>query len=151
MSEELKAKLAAQAERIEADLSALRRALRRPIEAEVAQGGLTVPQTTFMRGVVRSPGITLKDLCREMSLAQSTVSGIADRLEQKGLIERRADEKDSRFVRIYPTPPVTNWVGKRMHMLRAQPLADALQRASEGERDEIEASLRRLRELLEQD
>ena len=150
MSQKPNDKLASRVEQIETDLRAIRRALRQQLEAEVAQGGLTVPQTAFMRAVVGSPGISLKDLSRQVSLAHSTVSGIADRLEQKGLIERRIDEKDSRFVRIFPTAQVTEWVTQRMQSLRAQPLAEALQRASEAEREAIEASLRRLRELLEQ-
>jgi len=150
MSDDQNDKLTSQAERMEADLSAIRRALRRPVETEVSKGRLTVPQTAIMRMVVGNPGISLKDLSRQVSLAHSTVSGIADRLEQKGLIERREDEKDNRFVRIFPASPVVDWLAGRVHGLRAQPLADALQRAEESEREAIEASLRRLRELLEQ-
>jgi DNA-binding MarR family transcriptional regulator len=150
MSEGQRDNIALQADRLESDLGAIRRALRRPLESEVAQGGLTVPQTAFMRIVVRVPGISLKDLSREVSLAHSTVSGIADRLEQRGLIERRVDEKDGRFIRIFPTAPVTEWVGERMHALRTRPLTEALLRASEQERAAIETALRRLRELLDQ-
>ena len=66
------AKLAGQ---MELDLSGIRRALRRPLEAEVAKGGLTMPQTNVMQVVVRHDGISLKDLSHAVSLAHSTVSG----------------------------------------------------------------------------
>ncbi len=135
---------------MESDLSAIRRALRKPLEAEVARGDLTLPQSAVMRVVVRQPGITLKDLSREVSLAHSTVSGIADRLEKRGMIERRADPADGRVARIYPTAVVTEWVREQIPSLRIGPLLSALERATPGERDSLAAALRRLRELLEE-
>jgi DNA-binding MarR family transcriptional regulator len=74
---------------MEADLSAIRRSMRSLLESEVARGKLTVPQTAVMRVVVRQQGINLKVLSREVSLAHSTVSGIVNRLEQLGMLERR--------------------------------------------------------------
>jgi DNA-binding MarR family transcriptional regulator len=141
--------LSVQAQRIERDLSGIRRALRKPLEAEVARGELTVPQSAVMQIVVRHDGISLKDLAREVSLAHSTVSGIADRLEKRGMIERRPDPQDGRISRIYPTPPVMEWVRDRLPALASGPLTSALSRATEEERASIENALRRLRELLE--
>lgn len=138
-----------QAQRLERDLSAIRRALRKPLEAEIARGELTVPQAAVMQFVVAQPGISLKDLSREVSLAHSTVSGIADRLEKKGLIERRPDQADGRVSRIFPTGPVMDFVRSTIPTLASEPLVRALSRASTGERVQIEDSLRRLRELLD--
>ena len=142
--------LAPQIQRVERDLSAIRRALRKPLEAEVARGELTVPQSAVMRIVVRRHGISLKDLAHEVSLAHSTVSGIADRLEKRGMIERRPDPLDGRVSRIYPTAPVVEWVRDRLPALASGPLASALSRATAEERTSIEDALHRLRELLEQ-
>jgi DNA-binding MarR family transcriptional regulator len=135
---------------MERDLSGIRRALRKPLEAEVARGELTVPQSAVMRVVVRHSGISLKDLSREVSLAHSTVSGIADRLEKRGMLERRPDPQDGRISRIYPTGPVLEWVRDRLPTLSSGPLASALSRTTDEERLSIETALRRLRELLEQ-
>jgi DNA-binding MarR family transcriptional regulator len=135
---------------MERDLNAIRRALRKPLEAEVARGELTVPQSAVMRIVVRHDGISLKDLSREVSLAHSTVSGIADRLEQRGMIERRPDPHDGRISRIYPTASVMEWVRDRLPALASGPLASALSRATAEERTSIEHALHRLSELLEQ-
>jgi DNA-binding MarR family transcriptional regulator len=142
--------LPAQAQRMEHDLSGIRRALRKPLEAEVARGELTVPQGAVMRVVVRHSGISLKDLAREVSLAHSTVSGIADRLEKRGMLERRPDPQDGRISRVYPTGPVLEWVRDRLPTLGSGPLASALSRTTDEERLSIETALRRLRELLEQ-
>ncbi len=82
--------LSAEVEEMERSLGAIRRALRKPLDAEVAKGNLTAPQTGVMQAVVRSNGISLKELSHAVSLAHSTVSGIVDRLEKRGMIERRA-------------------------------------------------------------
>ncbi len=137
-----------QAEQIEQDLSGIRRALRKPLETEVARGELTAPQAAVMREVVRTEGVSLRDLSRAVSLAHSTVSGIIDRLEKRGLVERRADAGDGRVSCIYPTAPVSEFIQKRLPSLTRGPLTHALQRATPEERTTITASLRRLRELL---
>jgi DNA-binding MarR family transcriptional regulator len=143
--------IAEQAEQMERDLGSIRRALRRPLEVEVARGNLTVPQIGVMQVVVRSHGISLKDLSQAVSLAHSTVSGIVDRLEKRGIIERRPDETDGRISRIYPTAVVSEFVRERIPALARGPLEDALERATETERANISFAFRRLRELLEAD
>lgn len=137
------------AQRLERDLSVIRRALRKQLEAEVARGELTVPQAATMRVVVHDPGISLKDLSRQVSLAHSTVSGIIDRLQKRGLIERRPDPVDGRISRIYPAAPVVEFVRDRLPLLTSGPLEGALLRATQQERSEIVRALHRLRELLE--
>jgi DNA-binding MarR family transcriptional regulator len=144
------ADLLAQAERVDRDLGAIRQALRKPVEAEIAQGALTVPQIAVMQEVVFHKGISLKDLSRRLSLAHSTVSGIVDRLEKRGMIERRADQSDGRISSIYPSAPVAKYVSEKLPALTRGPLQHALQRATAAERDLIESALRRLRELLDE-
>ena len=142
--------LAVLAEQIEQDLSSIRRALRKPLEAEVAKGHLTPPHTSVMRVVVRNHGINLRDLSRAVSLAHSTVSGIVDRLEKRGMIERRSDPADGRVSCIYPTAAVEEFMRERLPVLSRRPLASALARATAEERMTISTALRRLRDLLDQ-
>jgi len=137
------------AEQLEQDLRSIRRSLRKPLEAEVARGELTAPQTAVMREVVRAEGINLRDLSRIVSLAHSTVSGIVDRLEKRGLIERRPDANDGRVSCIFPTAPVREFVRERIPELNRGPLLRAMARASAEERAAIGNALGRLRELLE--
>ncbi len=140
---------AVQVEQIERDLNGIRRALRKPLEAAVAKGKLTVPQTGVMQVVVRRRGISLKELSETVSLAHSTVSGIVDRLEKRGMIERRPDEADGRISRIHPTAVVSEFVREEIPALARGPLEAALERATEEERAEIGRALQRLKELLE--
>jgi DNA-binding MarR family transcriptional regulator len=132
------------------DLGAIRRALRRPLEAEVARGELTVPQSAVMEVVVRHDGISLKELSGEVSLAHSTVSGIVDRLEKRGMIERRADAADGRVTRIHATAMVRKFVREKIPALSRGPLQAALERARADEREALAAAIARLRELLEE-
>jgi DNA-binding MarR family transcriptional regulator len=140
--------IAAQAEQIERDLSGIRRALRKPLEAEFSKGELTVPQKAVMQVVVHNHGINLRDLCREVSLAHSTVSGIVDRLVKRGMAERRSDPEDGRVARIYPAAVVLEFIRDRIPALTMGPLERALGRATREERAAINNALRRLRELL---
>lgn len=139
----------AEAERMERDLSAIRRAMRKPLEAEFAKGGLTVPQKAVMQVVVSRNGVSLKDLSNEVSLAHSTVSGIVDRLEKQGLAERRVDASDGRVSRIHASAPVADFLRDKLPALSTGPLGEALEWASTEERKQIGWALRRLRELLE--
>lgn len=141
---------ATQAERMESDLRAIQRVLRKPLEAQVAHGGLTLPQTAVMQEVVAHQGISLKELSKRLSLAHSTVSGIVDRLEKRGMLERRSDGADGRISSIFPTAIVTKFLREELPRLARGPLRIALQRATASECDKIEQALRRLRELLEQ-
>src|ERR1700719_4877595 len=88
------------AEEIDLHLRAIRQVLRRPVEAEFARGCLTGPQRSVMHVVVQSDGVSLKDLSKQVGLAHSTVSGIIDRLEKQGLVERKTDTCDGRISRI---------------------------------------------------
>jgi DNA-binding MarR family transcriptional regulator len=134
---------------IERDLAGIRRAMRQELEAEYAKGNVTLPQKAVMQIVVQTPGITLKDLSHAVSLAHSTVSGIVDRLESRGLIERRPDPADRRLSRLYPSSAVTRFVRERIPALRSGPLHAALARASAADRSRIASALQRLRQLLE--
>jgi len=137
------------AEGIERDLGQIRRALRKPLEAAVAKGELTAPQISVMREVVRSEGISLKDLSRGVSLAHSTVSGIVDRLEKRGMVARKADAVDGRISLVFPTAAVTEFVREQIPTLSRRPLEAALERAAPAERAVIAEAVRRLRILLD--
>ena len=141
--------IAEQADGIERDLGVIRRMLRKPLEAEVAKGGLTAPQVSVMQVVVRNDGINLKDLSQAVNLAHSTVSGIVDRLQKRGMVQRRPDRLDGRISRIHPTSVVMEFVRKEIPALTRRPLEAALGRATPAERNAIGQSMRRLRELLD--
>jgi DNA-binding MarR family transcriptional regulator len=140
---------AVKVEEIARELGGIRQAMRRPLDAQIARVGLTVPQRGVLGVVLRNQGISLKDLSRELCLAHSTVSGILDRLEKRQMIERLPNPEDGRATRIYATARVADFVREGIPRLVRGPLHEALGHATAEERAAIHLALHRLRELLE--
>lgn len=60
--------------------------------------GLTGPQRLVVRAIGKYPGIPASQLASILHLDRGTISSALNRLEQRGLIERRADPNDGRRV-----------------------------------------------------
>ena len=135
------------AQEIDQHLRAIRQALRRPVEAEFTKGGLTGPQRSVMQVLVHSGGLSLKDLSGQVGLAHSTVSGIVDRLERQGLVERHTDVRDRRVTKIDASARVRNFIQNTLPALEIHPIEEALSRAKPAERAAILEGLRTLRRL----
>lgn len=133
---------------IEQHLTAIRQEIRRPVEAEFAKGGLTGPQRAVMQALIHSDGLSLKDVTTRVGLAHSTVSGIVDRLEKRGLLERQPNLKDRRHTRIVVSSIVREFMEKRYPVLAAHPLFDVLRLANSSERKAIVTGILTLRKLL---
>jgi DNA-binding MarR family transcriptional regulator len=136
------------AQRLETQLQAIRRRLRQRLEAEFARGHVTGPQQLVMAALVASNGLSLKQLSEQVSLAHSTVSGIVDRLEKRGMVKRDVLTSDRRVTRIAPSDEVLRFLKTRMPALTLHPLVTALRRASPGERDAIRIGIDTLERLL---
>jgi DNA-binding MarR family transcriptional regulator len=137
------------AQEVDQHLSAIRQRLREPLETEFASGGLTGPQRMVMQALVQSEGLSLKQLSARVSLAHSTVSGIVDRLETRGMVIRRKDESDGRATVIAPSGAVRDFLSKRMPELAISPLTEALGTASDSEKATVLRGLKKLRTLVE--
>ena len=143
-------KLDALAQEIDRELREIRGITRRPIEIQIARGNLTGPQQSVMAVLVRAGPMSLKDLSAQVGLAHSTTSGIIDRLEKHGMVERQSDESDGRLSRITITEEVKEFVTEAMPKLSINPLMKALKRAKTVERKAILRGLRSLRKLLQE-
>ena len=134
---------------LEQQLTAIRQQIRRPVEAEFAKGGLTGPQRAVMQVLVQHGERSLKELTSQVGLAHSTVSGIVDRLEKRGLVERHPNLNDRRYTKIIASSAVREFMEKKYPVLAAHPLFDVLRTAAPAERDAVVAGIRTLRGLLE--
>lgn len=139
----------AQAQHIQAQLHGIRRSLRGQLEAEYAKGAVTGPQRLVMEALVRSDGMSLKELSAAVSLAHSTVSGIVDRLERRGMVERHTLEEDRRVTQVRVSAAVRDFMRRRAPELTLHPLVDALRRASAEERRAVRVGLDTLEGLLD--
>src|SRR5215469_14276686 len=134
---------------LEQHLTEIRQEIRRPVEAEFAKGGLTGPQRSVMQALVMSDGRSLKELTAQVGLAHSTISGIVDRLEKRGLVERKPNLNDRRHTRIIVSGVVREFMEKRYPVIAAHPLYDVLHAADGVERNAIVTGIRILRRLLD--
>jgi DNA-binding MarR family transcriptional regulator len=101
-----------------------------------------------MHVLVRSDGLSLKELSKRMGLAHATVSGIVDRLQKRGLVERSRDSLDGRLTRILVSNPVRKFMTTKLRALMTDPLQEALRQATPSERRTIREGLRTFRRVM---
>lgn len=65
---------------------------------------MTRAQWVMMLWLERKPGITQKELSDLLEVEPITVARLVDRLEQRGMVERRADPADRRIWRLHLLP-----------------------------------------------
>jgi DNA-binding MarR family transcriptional regulator len=147
-SDDAAAELHELAQQTERQLNLIQRAMRQRLQAEFARGNLTGPQRLVMNALVRTQGISLKQLSEAVSLAHSTVSGIVDRLEKQGLIQRQTHPADRRITLLVASPVVREFLDTRMPELALHPLLEAIRHASPTERRSITRGLNTLAKLL---
>lgn len=74
-------------------------------QALSSQFETTLPRFDLMAQLERHPaGLTMGELSRRMMVTGGNVTGIADGLEEDGLIERGKDARDRRALRVRLTP-----------------------------------------------
>lgn len=79
--------------------------------------GVTGPQLVCLRAVVAYGPTTATDISEKVYLSPSTVVGIFDRLESKGLMKRRRDRQDRRVVFVTATDAGREAVAQAPHPL----------------------------------
>ncbi len=113
-----------------------------------ACSNITAPQLVCLRAIVENGPLTATAISREVHVSASTVVGILDRLEDKGLIKRERGIEDRRIVFITATE-----AGAALAQATPSPLqkklADALNALPELEQATITLSLERIVELME--
>jgi DNA-binding MarR family transcriptional regulator len=90
--------------------------------------GITGPQRLVLRIVGRFPDISAGDLAGIVRLHPSTMTGILQRLVERGLVERKRDPADSRRARLRLKPAAATFTrGTRLTVEKA--VTHALERA----------------------
>lgn len=137
---------------IEQQVNSIRRTLLRAFDPDKRRMPLTLPQMqalTVLTQLSQPEGMMLKELSERMELAQSTVSGIVKRLEQKKLLHLQSDPADRRRTRITITERVKTYMQEEEPLRRLEPLIQALQLATSEERTTVVEGLATLQRLLQ--
>ena len=109
---------------------------------------ITGPQLGCLTVIKEHGPMASGSVARKMYLSPSTVVGIIDRLEKKGLVLRSRDGKDRRQVFVSITPAGEKLIEDTPSLIQ-DTLARALLGLPESEQIEIAAALEKLTELME--
>jgi DNA-binding MarR family transcriptional regulator len=122
--------------------------LSRGLRQETEQLGVTSRQVTLLWLIREHPGLSLRELAAEERVSAPAVSGIVDRLEKAGLIQRVRDADDRRRVGLTLTDDGERLL-KRVRARRTTWLADRLKGLDDDELAAVEAAIEPLWRLLQ--
>jgi DNA-binding MarR family transcriptional regulator len=74
--------------------------------------GMTRAQWVILVRVERQPGLSQKELAEVMEVEPITVARLIDRMERRGIVERRPDPKDRRVWRLHLCPAAQPLLGE---------------------------------------
>jgi DNA-binding MarR family transcriptional regulator len=112
--------------------------------------GLTGPQLIVLRELERSGQVPIGSLARRVSLSQATVTGIVERLEKRGLVERTRDHSDRRRVLVQSTKEGRE-VSENAPSVLQERFAEELLRLADWEQNLILSSLQRVSAMMQAD
>lgn len=113
-----------------------------------SQHQITSPQLVCLMAIVNDGPLTATKIADRVFLSASTVVGILDRLERRGLIQRDRDREDRRIVNVSATGAGLELVSTAPSPLQ-DGLAQALLELPEREQATIADSLQRIGDLME--
>jgi DNA-binding MarR family transcriptional regulator len=80
------------------------RRLQRFLAAQTQAGGVTAAQSGLLFVLGKRDGALMGEAGAALDLGMPGISGLAERMAEAGLIEKRADPEDGRASRLYLTP-----------------------------------------------
>ena len=108
---------------------------------------ITFPQMMVMGVLSKEGTLKITDLSAKLSLPNSTVSGLVDRLEELGLVERKRSEDDRRVVYVNVTEKYAN-IHESFRQYAEEKLSGAFNQASPEEHAKVIDGLEILKRLL---
>jgi DNA-binding MarR family transcriptional regulator len=127
----------------------LTRAIQDVLAAEATKNGLSSTEFVALIRTANGDRVTGAHLARALGMRSSSVTGLADRLEARGLITRRAHPTDRRSVVLQATRRGRAIVNRAIGPLLEQLLAVAHELESD-ERAAVDTFLARIDDVLRQ-
>jgi len=110
--------------------------------------GLTAPQLAVLQAIAGRNTVSAGSIAREVHLGQPTLTGILDRLEKRGFVQRIRDQYDRRGVNVGITDQGRQILAKTPPLLRDQ-FRERLRELHEWERTLVLSTLQRVAEMLD--
>ena len=83
------------------------RSMRTRADQRARTRGMTRAQWVILARLERQPGLTQNELAAIVEVEPITIGRLVDRLETRGLVERKADPRDRRVWRLHLRPAAT--------------------------------------------
>ena len=109
--------------------------------------GVSIPQCDVLTTLSEQEGVNQQELAKRLYVTKGNISGLLDRLEAAGFVERRLLASDRRQYSIHLTDAGRTMADKAI-AVQHKWLASTLGRLEERELDALEAQLLRLRDLM---
>lgn len=116
-------------------------------EPHIRELGLTAPQFDVIATLGNTPGMFMNQLAEKTLVTKGTLTGIIDRLEQKGLVRREVPPENRRCFLIVLTPEGEQ-VFQEVFPAHIAYIKERFDQLSEQELEQIKAALKRLREIF---
>ena len=110
--------------------------------------GITAPQSMVIGILSTQKKMKISELSSRLSLSNSTVSGIIDRLEKQGMVERERSEVDKRVVYVNISPQFYG-MHQNFHKQMEENIAQVMSKGTPQELNKIIDGLSMLKKLLE--
>jgi DNA-binding MarR family transcriptional regulator len=78
--------------------------IRAAVQRALGDYGLQRPWNLVLDALAANDGLTPGEIAEHLEVSGPTAVKMAQRMETKGLVERRRDDPDGRLVRVYLTP-----------------------------------------------
>lgn len=109
--------------------------------------GITPPQGMVMAILSKEKTMKITELSSKLHLSNSTVSGIIDRLEKQGMVERKRSDEDRRVVHVSVSPDFEG-LHQNLHKRLEENIGAILNKGTPEELDKIYVGLDALKTLL---
>ncbi len=110
--------------------------------------GITGPQLWAIKTISQNESLSLSELGKGMYLHPSTITGLVDRLERKGFVVRKRNQKDRRVIKIQLTAKGATLAKKSPNPIQGK-MIHGLRRLKRDELYSIFSSLKKLVEIME--
>lgn len=122
--------------------------IRQNMQHQFKEMHLTGPQGMLIGILAHHGKMKISDLSEKLALSNSTVSGIIDRLEKQGMVERIRSEEDRRVVYVSVTPEFKK--STREHFCEVEKsFEDMMNKADPEELDTILHGLETLKKVID--
>jgi DNA-binding MarR family transcriptional regulator len=122
--------------------------IKQYLDQEFKSLGISEPQGLIIRALMEYGDMKVSDIAKRLDLSNSTVSGLVDRLVEKGVVDRKRSEEDRRVVMISLAKSHRQPLKRHFEAVFTR-LNKVMDLSSEQELDDIAKALEKLKGLLE--